>query len=81
MKKFMKLLLVLLPIITTGCRTTRVQYVVILPPKPQREEVKAPQTVKECGEVINYYNSLVKLWEAWGDKVSEEIEKLNELQK
>lgn len=77
----MKLLLVLLPITITGCRTTKVQYIVVLPPKPQREEVKAPQTVKECGEVINYYNSLVKLWEAWGEDVSEQIEKLNELQK
>lgn len=64
----------------TGCRTTKVQYVVVLPPTPKREEIKAPQTVKECAEVINYYEHLVQTWEAWGADVNATIEKLNESQ-
>jgi hypothetical protein len=31
--------------------------------------MEAPRTIAECAEVINYYNSLVKLWENWGERV------------
>jgi hypothetical protein len=31
--------------------------------------MEAPRTIEECAEVINYYNSLVKLWENWGERV------------
>lgn len=57
------------------------QYLVILPPEPKREEQPAPKSIQDCAEIINYYNSLVKSWEAWADTVEAEIEKLNELQK
>lgn len=60
---------ILLLITITGCRTTKVEKEIILPPKPQREEIEAPRTIAECAEVINYYNSLVKLWENWGERV------------
>jgi hypothetical protein len=69
MKKFIILLPTLLLITITGCRTTKVEKEIILPPKPQREEMEAPRTIEECAEVINYYNSLVKLWENWGERV------------
>ena len=65
----------------TGCRTTKVQYFVVLPPEPKRGEQPAPKSIQDCAEIINYYNSLVKSWEAWADTVEAEIEKLNDLQK
>jgi len=33
-----------------------------------------PRSVKEFGEIINTYDSLVKEWEAWGEKVTRIIE-------
>lgn len=60
---------ILFLIITTGCKTTKVEKEIILPPKPQREVMEAPRTIAECAEVINYYNTLVKLWENWGERV------------
>ena len=69
MKKFLILLPILLLIITTGCKTTKVEKKITLPPKPAREEIEAPTTISECAEVINYYNTLVKLWENWGERV------------
>jgi hypothetical protein len=53
----------------TGCKTTKVEKEIILPPKPIREEQPAPKTVAECAEAINYYETLVKLWENWGERV------------
>ena len=81
MKKFLILLPILLMLTTTGCRTTKVEYIIVLPPRPEREEIKAPTTVKECAEIINYYEHLVQLWEAWGDTVDATIEKLNDPEK
>ena len=70
-------MLVLLPITITGCRTTKVEYIVVLPPKPVRQEITPPKNVSECAEVINYYDSLVKLWEAWGETVEKTVEKMS----
>ena len=68
MKKFIILLPILLLITTTGCKTTKVEKEIILPPKPQRDELEAPRTSADCAEVINYYNTLIKLWENWGER-------------
>lgn len=68
------LLPILFLIIMTGCRTTKVEYKIELPPKPEREELTIPKNVKECAEVILYYHSLVKEWEAWGDEVEKIVE-------
>lgn len=68
---------ILFLIITAGCKTTKVEYVIILPPKPAREEIKNPTSVAECAEVINYYNSLVKQWEAWGETVEKTLQKIS----
>ena len=72
MKKFIILLLILLPIITSSCRTTRIEKIT-LPPRPQRQELLIPKNTKECAEIILYYHSLVKEWEAWGDYVENTI--------
>ena len=55
--------------ITTGCRTTKQKSE--LPPKPERQEIQAPQTLKDCAEIINYYEHLVEEWEAWSILVEE----------
>lgn len=63
---------VLLIPIMTGCVTT--SHKIELPPKPERKEIEAPQNLKDCVQIINYYEHLVQEWELWGDTV----EKLNE---
>lgn len=77
MKKFSALLLTLSLIIITGCKSTKVEYVIVLPPKPVREELPAPTNISDCAEIINYYNSLVKSWEAWASTVEKTLEKLS----
>lgn len=54
---------------TTGCRTTKQKNE--LPPKPERQKIQAPQTLKDCAEIINYYEHLVEEWEAWSELVEE----------
>jgi hypothetical protein len=70
MKKFIILLPILLLITITGCRTTKVEKEIILPPKPQRQELKAPQDLKDLADILNYYEHLVEEWEAWADTVT-----------
>lgn len=65
----MTLLMILLPLITLGCRTTKVEYEIELPPKPQRQELKAPENLQDVAKILNYYEHLVQEWENWGDKV------------
>lgn len=62
--------MILLPLIITGCKTTKVEKEIILPPKPQRQELKAPQDLKDVADLLNYYEHLVEEWEAWGDTVT-----------
>ena len=53
-----------------GCKTTKVQNEIELPPKPQRQELKNPTTWQEAGEVLDYYEHLVQAWENWGETVT-----------
>lgn len=64
-------MLLFLPIIV-GCRTTKQKNKTELPPKPQRAELVVPETLtlKDCAEIINYYEHLVQEWEEWGDVVT-----------
>jgi len=62
--------MILLPLIIQGCRTTKVKKEIVLPPKPQRQELKAPQDLKDIADIMNYYEHLVEQWEAWGETVS-----------
>ena len=68
-KKLLIFLVILFLGITTGCRTTKQKNE--LPPKPERQEIQAPQTLKDCAEIINYYEHLVEEWEAWSELVEE----------
>lgn len=57
-------------LIISGCRTTKeIEKEIILPPKPQREEIEAPKDLKGVAELLNYYEHKLEEWEAWGDSV------------
>lgn len=71
MKKLVILLVLLFLPIMTGCKTTEIRTVYVLPPKPQRKTLQAPQELKDYAEIINYYEHLVEQWELWGDTVSQ----------
>lgn len=73
MKNCIILLAILLGIITS-CQSNKIEPVIELPAKPQRQELKAPETVQDLAEIINYYEHLVEEWELWGDTVSTLIE-------
>ena len=61
--------MILLPLIITGCRTTKIEKEIILPPKPQRQELKSPESFSDITDVLNYYEHLVQDWENWGERV------------
>ena len=70
MKKYITLLVVLLPLITLGCKTTKVEERdITLPPKPHRRELKEPESLQDIANILNYYEHLVQEWETWGDSV------------
>ena len=71
MKKLAILFLLLFLPIITGCKTTEIRTVYVLPPKPQRKTLQAPQELKDYAEIINYYEHLVQEWELWGDTVTQ----------
>lgn len=62
--------MILLPLTIQGCKTTKVEKEITLPPKPQRQELKAPQDIKDVADILNYYEHLVEEWEEWGDTVT-----------
>ena len=68
MRTLRVLLILSSTLIILGCKTAP-DYEIELPPRPEREKIEAPQTVKECAEVIVYYEMLVRKWEAWADTV------------
>ena len=57
MKKLAILFLLLFLPIITGCKTTEIRTVYVLPPKPQRKTLQAPQELKDYAEIINYYET------------------------
>ena len=63
-----------MPLIITGCKTTKVEKEIILPPKPQRQELKAPQDLKDLADILNYYEHLVEEWEEWSKSVDAILE-------
>ena len=58
----------------TGCRSTKIEKVYVLPPKPQRKEIQAPQDLQDYAQIINYYEHLVEEWEQWYECVEEMLE-------
>ena len=69
--------MILLPLTIQGCRTNKDLQKIELPPKPERVEQKAPESLSDLAELLNYYEHLVQDWENWG----ETVEKLNEQKK
>ena len=67
------MLVILSVLITSGCRTTSAQNELVLPPVPQRQELKEPESVKDLAEALAYYEYLVREWEAWGNAVQKLI--------
>lgn len=61
--------MILLPLIITGCKTTKVEKEIVLPPKPQRQELKSPESLSDLADTLNYYEHLVQDWENWGERV------------
>ena len=61
--------MILLPLIIQGCRTTKIENEIELPPKPQRQELQAPQDLQDVADILNYYEHLVEQWEQWGSTV------------
>lgn len=61
--------MILLPLIITGCKTTKIEKEIVLPPKPQRQELKSPESLSDLADVLNYYEHLVQDWENWGERV------------
>ena len=68
------LLLLLWTLTTLSCVSTKPQKKIELPPKPQRMEMEAPETLKDYAHLIVYYEFLVQEWESWGDTVSAMVE-------
>ena len=75
MKKSVILWVLLFLPIMTGCKTTEkiIQTKYVLPPKPQRKEIQAPQTVQDYAKILNYYEHLVEEWEAWSILVEKTV--------
>lgn len=69
-------MLALLSLTTTACVSKpATQKEIILPPKPVRMEWKEPQNLQEVALYVNYLETQVRLWENWGERVSNMIEK------
>ena len=61
----------------TGCKTTEIRTVYVLPPRPQRQELTNPKTLNDYAQMLNYYEHLVQEWEHWGDTVLLMVENQN----
>ena len=61
--------MILLPLTIQGCKTTKIEKEIVLPPKPQRQELKSPESLSDLADVLNYYEHLVQEYEVWADTV------------
>lgn len=68
---------ILLTLIISGCRTTKVEKEIILPPKPQREILEDPKDLQEVAELLNYYEHKLQEYEEWADSVEKLIDPEN----
>lgn len=60
-------MLTLSALIMSGCVTTRNEFV--LPQEPERHELKEPESLKDLGLALTYYEFLLEEWEEWGATV------------
>lgn len=65
--------MILLPLIIAGCKTTKVEKEIVLPPKPQRTEHKEVHSLAEAADAIKYYEYLLQEWENWGNTVEKTV--------
>ena len=71
MKKFLKLLMIVLfLLITVSCQTTKQ---IQLKERPKRQELPPVTDVEDMAETLAYYESLVEQWEAWADDVESQL--------
>lgn len=71
----MPILFLLLSLLTIqSCTSTKTEPEIVLPPKPQRQEQKAPEELKDYALLLVYYEYLVEEWEVWADTVTKMIE-------
>ena len=69
MKKYLKLLIVLLPLIIQGCKSTPENEKIILLPPPEHVEFEPVASVQDMAKVIVKQDAIIKLWESWGEYV------------
>ena len=50
---------------------------ILLPPKPEREVQKEPETLADVAKLLNYYEHLVQEWELWGMTATRLVEMNN----
>ena len=65
--------MILLPLLIQGCKTTKVEKEIEVPPKPQRQELKSPESLSDLADLLNYNEHLVEQWENWGDRAEKLI--------
>lgn len=72
MKKLQILFLSLLILTISACKTCpKTETKITLPQKPERSEIKKPETFKDYASIIAYYEYLVQDWEIWGKTVED----------
>ncbi len=74
MKKYLKLLIMLWPLIILSCKSVPEEKKITLPPMPEREELPTVSSVKDMAEIIIKQEALIESWEAWGQNVKGLIE-------
>ena len=63
----------------TGCVTKpKANPKIILEPMPERVERPEPTDLKGLVESLNYYETLIELWENWGNTVVRQVEIYND---
>ena len=50
---------------------TKPKAEIVLPPKPERQEMPEVKTMADIATVLNYYEHLVQKWEVWGAAVED----------
>jgi len=74
MKKYLKLLTILLPLIILSCKTVPEEKKITLPPMPEREELPEVTSIKDMAVIISKQEALIESWESWGKNVKGIVE-------
>lgn len=74
MKKYLKLLIMLWPLIILSCKSVPEEKKITLPPMPEREELPTVSSIKDMADIIVKQEALIESWEVWGQNVKGLIE-------